>query len=306
MTGIRNGIYPTMITPYDGKGAIDWGAVRSIAQWYAAHHVDGIFAVCQSSEMFFLTEEERARLAREVVRAADGQMSVVVCGHVSDGIDDQIRELRRMADSGAGAVVLVSNRLAAQDEDDGVLLKNLERILAALPDVPLGMYECPWPYKRLLSPEVLRFMAGCGRFAFIKDTCCDADLIDQRVRLLAGRVGLFNANSATLLSSLRSGAAGFSGVMANFHPELYAWLYRNYEAHPERAEQLSAFLSLASGVERGLYPTCAKYHMNRVGVPMRLHCRNQEEGRFTPLLRREIDDLITLEQKFLAEYPLQA
>ena len=29
-------------------------------------------------------------------------------------------------------------------------------------------------------------------------------------------------------------------------------------------------------------------------------------ARFTPLLRREIDDLITLEQKFLAEYPLQA
>jgi hypothetical protein len=35
---------------------------------------------------------------------------------------------------------------------------------------------------------------------------------------------------------------------------------------------------------------------------MTLHCRNQKEEAFTPLLRREIDDLLLLEQKFLAEY----
>ena len=78
--------------------------------------------------------------------------------------------------------------------------------------------------------------------------------------------------------------------------------YKLPKDEPERAETLSAFLSLASGIERGLYPTSAKYHMNRLGVRMTLHCRNQKEEAFTPLLRREIDDLLLLEQKFLAEY----
>ena len=302
MNSIRPGVYPTMITPYDQAGHVDMDAVRRIVEWYVAHGVDGIFAVCQSSEMFFLTEDERAALAAEVVKAAAGRVCVVASGHVSDGIEDQIRELRRVEASGAAALVLVSNRLAAPDEDDGVLLANMNRILEALPEATFGMYECPYPYKRLLSERVLEAMAASGRFAFIKDTCCDAALIARRVKLLDGRVGLFNANSATLLDTLRSGAAGFSGIMANFHPELYAWLYRNYQSQPERAETLSAFLSLASGIERGLYPTSAKYHMNRLGVRMTLHCRNQKEEAFTPLLRREIDDLLLLEQKFLAEY----
>ena len=304
MNAVRPGIYPTMITPYDREGQVDMEAVRRVVEWYAAHGVDGIFAVCQSSEMFFLTEDERAALAREVVRASAGRLCVVVSGHVSDRIEDQIRELRRMQESGAAALVMVSNRLAAADEDDDVLLSNMNRILEALPDAAFGMYECPYPYKRLLSEKVLEAMAESGRFAFIKDTCCDAELIARRVKLLSGRVGLFNANSATLLDTLRAGATGFSGIMANFHPELYAWLYRNYRAQPERAEALSAFLSLASGIERGLYPTSAKYHMNRVGVPMTLSCRSQREEQFTPLLRREIDDLMTLERAFLAEYPL--
>ncbi|MBQ8954192.1 MAG: dihydrodipicolinate synthase family protein [Clostridia bacterium] len=302
MNHVAKGVYPTMITPYDEAGQVDMDAVRRIVEWYVAHGVDGIFAVCQSSEMFFLTEDERAALAAEVVKAAAGRVCVVASGHVSDAIDDQIRELRRVQDAGAAALVLVSNRLAGPEEDDGVLLANMNRILEALPEATFGMYECPYPYKRLLSQRVLEAMAETGRFAFIKDTCCDAVLIARRVKLLDGRVGLFNANSATLLDTLRSGADGFSGIMANFHPELYAWLYRNYQVRPEEAEALSAFLSLASGIERGLYPTSAKYHMNRVGVPMTLRCRNQKEESFTPLLRREIDDLILLERRFLAEY----
>lgn len=44
--------------------------------------------------------------------------------------------------------------------------------------------------------------------------------------------------------------------------------------------------------------------MNRVGVPMTLRCRNQQESAFTPLLRREIGDLITLERHFMDEYRL--
>lgn len=304
MNKIRNGIYPTMITPYNADGSVDMGALDAIVDWYAEGQVDGIFAVCQSSEMFFLSEDERVAVARRVVERAGERMCVVASGHISDSPVDQARELKRMRDTGAQAIVLVSNRLAAASEDDDMLLRRLDALMEAVPDVPLGMYECPYPYKRLLSARVLEAMANSGRFAFIKDTCCDAELIAQRVAQLGERVGLFNANSATLLDTLRAGCAGFSGIMANFHPTLYQWLYRNWRTQPERAERLSAFLSLASGIERGLYPTAAKYHMNRVGVPMTLRCRNQKEAAFTPLLRREIDDLITLERMFMDEYRL--
>ena len=304
MLSIRPGVYPTMITPYAEDGRVDMDAVRRIVEFYVERGCDGIFAVCQSSEMFFLTEDERAELAKEVVKAAAGRVEVVVSGHVSDAIEDQIRELKRMQESGAAALVLVSNRLAAQDEDDDILIANMNKILEAIPDATFGVYECPYPYKRLLTDKVLEAMAETGRFAFIKDTCCDAELIAHRVSVLNGRVGLFNANTATLLETLRAGADGFSGIMANLHPELYAWLYRNYKEQPEKADKLSAFLSLASGIERALYPTSAKYHMNKIGIPMSMKCRHQKLEQFHPLFKREIDDLITLEKMFGEEYRL--
>ena len=295
MKQIPNGVYPVMITPYTDENTIDWNAVDGIVEFYAQHGCQGIFAVCQSSEMFFLSEDERAELAARVAKASAGRMCVVASGHISENLDDQIRELKRIAASGVDAVVMISSRLAKQDEDDDVLIANMNAILDAIPDVTFGMYECPMPYKRLLSAKVLEAMASSGRFAFIKDTCCDADLIAERIRILDGRIQLFNANAATMLETLRSGCAGFSGIMANYHPDLWVWLCENFDKQPEKADEIMPLLSLMSSAEGWVHPVCAKYHMNLVNVPMTLNSRSADKANFGKLNRLSIEQLVKIE-----------
>lgn len=305
MKQISNGIYPVMITPYTADNRLDLEAVDRMVEFYAAGGCQGVFAVCQSSEMFDLSEDERVALAARVVKAVRGRMNVVASGHISDAIEDQLRELGRIAATGVDGVVMVSNRLAKADESDEVFIANMNRILEALPDVTFGMYECPYPYKRLLSDQALAAMRDSGRFSFIKDTCCNAALMAHRIRLLDGKIQLFNANCATLLDTLRSGAAGFSGIMANYHPDLFVWLYANYKKQPEKAEELMAALSVLSGTERACYPVCCKYHMGLMGVPMEIISRSRDTAGFDELGRREMRDLVTVEQllrkRFLTE-----
>lgn len=288
MNSIKKGIWPTMITPYAQNGQVDGEAAARIVDWYAEKGCDGIFAVCQSSEMFDLTLTERVQLAQTVVSAAKGRLEVIASGHISDDPAAQEEELRALADTGVSAVVMVSNRLAAADEDDSVWIRRAEHLLDALPDVTFGLYECPYPHKRLMSEKTLAYCVRSGRFAFLKDTCCDARLIRERLALIrreaasanAAPLQLYNANTLTLLESLRDGAAGFSGVMANLHPELYVWLYHNWRADPQRAEELQALLTLLSSLEAQGYPICAKQHMNDVGVPMTLVSRSAPPSAF--------------------------
>ena len=298
MEMLQRGVWPTMITPYDRSGGVDLGAARAIVDWYREMGVAGVFAVCQSSEMFYLSLDERVRLARAVADQAGEEMGVIASGHVSDGPDAQADELSRLADTGVRAVVLVSNRLAARDEDDDVWIANAERLIARLPGIPLGMYECPHPYKRLLTEKTLRWMAGTGRFAFIKDTCCDAGLMRERVRVLeeeGGQIQLYNANSATALASLRFSAAGFSGVMCNFHADLYVWLCERFRAEPEKAERLQALLTAMSMYE-SFYPANAKYHMNLVGVPMEVSSRVPGREALSPLEEDMTRQLLRVEE----------
>ena len=297
MNKIPGGIYPVMITPFTADNQIDYDAVDRIVEFYAQGGCHGIFAVCQSSEMFWLTENEREKLAARVVKASAGRMCVVASGHISERMEDQIRELRRIAATGVNAVVMISNRLASPDESDDALIARMKTILDAIPGVTFGMYECPYPYKRMLTPKVLEAMAETGRFTFIKDTCCDAELIAERIKLLDDRIQLFNANCATALETFESGADGFSGIMANYHPDLLVWLYENFRARPEKARELSSMLSVMSLVEGCGHPAATKYHMNLVGVPMEIRCRSiNADERFDKLDRHAIDDLAQIEE----------
>ncbi len=289
---IPNGIYPTMITPYR-DGRIDYKAVEQLVNWYAEKGCHGIFAVCQSSEMNFLTLEERLELARRVLEFAKGRMAVVASGHCATSIEGQAAEINAMAKTGVEAVVWVSNRLDIHNEGDDVWLGNAEKLMSLIdPDIRLGIYECPLPYKRLLTPRILEWCKSTGRFAFIKDTCCDPDMLTARLEQLHGSgIKLYNANEQTFHHSLLHGGAGYSGIMANFHPELLVWLFENFEKDPARAEALSDLISMTAFTEGPAYPCTAKHYLAGEGLDMTIESRSSSPRNLTSYQKLVMEQL---------------
>ena len=272
-------ILTTMITPYKKDGGIDYETAEKYVEWYYENGLDGIFAVCQSSEIFFLSLEERVKLNRRVYEKAkslDKHFVVVSSGHVSDTIEDQVKELNAIWESGTDALILITNRLDPNNEGDDVFIENAEKLISTLPkEARFGFYECPYPYKRLVSEKILKWAAKTGRFYYMKDTCCDASEIKNRIEWVKDSpLLLLNANSQTLLESMRDGAQGYCGVMCNYHPKLYSWLKRNYLTQPEMAQYVQSVLCMSAFIEGGAaYPLSVKYHMNLCGIPTEITSR---------------------------------
>ena len=270
-------IFPTMITPYNKDGSVDYETVTKYVDWYFEKGCTGIFAVCQSSEIFYLSLEERVKInetvykrAKELEKKSGRSFTVVSSGHVSDNLDAQVEELNAIAESGTDALIFITNRFDINNEGDATFIKNAEYVMSSLPEnIPLGFYECPMPYKRLVSEEILKWCISTKRFKYMKDTCCDDAIIAKRLEILKDSgFNLLNANSQTLLSSLRNGCMGYCGVMANLHPELYVWLCENFEKEPKKAEALQGALGSLAFAEGGMpYPLFAKYHMCLEGIP---------------------------------------
>jgi len=301
---IPDGVYPTMITPYTEEGRIDYDVLEKLVEWHIERGVAGLFAVCQSSEMFHLSLRERLELARMSIRFVRGRLPVLVSGHVADALDDQIEEAKMMADTGADAFILVTNRLAHRHESDDVFKRNLELFLKRFDcDILLGFYECPAPYKRLLSPDLVRYSVETGRFGFLKDTSCRTSDIGAKIVAARGSgFKLFNANAATLLTSLQAGGAGYSGIMTHFHSDLYVWLCKHWQDQPERAAELQEFLGLASVIEYQLYPINAMYALQLEGLPIGLYSRRADVRQFTESMRLEVEQMMRLSHKFSERY----
>ena len=281
----HSGIWPVMLTPFRENLEIDWRSLERLIDWYVANGVHGLFANCQSSEMFFLSDAESVQLTRFIVDYADGRVPVVASGHTADTFAHQVEQISAIADTGVDSVILISNRLATADQSDAMALDWLQRLTDAVPaPITMGVYECPYPYKRLLSDAAVEWCAKSDRFTFVKDTCCNIETIRRRIKLIEGsRLHLLNANAQTLLDTLKAGGHGYSGVMANFHPALYVWLVENWSKAPDKAAVLSEILTLGALSEYLDYPVNAKdYHM-QIGTFESRICRSRPIGSYDAL-----------------------
>lgn len=292
----NNGVWPVMLTPFTDNNSVDYESLGKLVDWYIENGVAGLFADCQSSEMFFLSLEERVKIASFVKERAAGRVPVVASGHISEPLEDQAEELNAIAKTGVDAVIMITNLLAKEDESDEIWLKNLKKLLDKLPeDLALGFYECPYPYKRIISPELLKWCADTGRFYFIKDTSCSIENIRAKLEQIEGsHLKLFNANSSTLLETLEMGCSGFSGVMANFHTDLYVWLCENYDKEPGKARILADFLTTASLIERQVYPVNAKYAQQKMGNFSSIYTRTKDAALLNDTGKLEVEQLMRL------------
>ena len=262
------GIIPVMLTPFDEYGNIDWDSQKRLIEWYLKRGCQSLFAVCQSSEMLQLDLSEREQLARFTVEVVDGRVPVIASGHVGETLAEQITELTQMVSTGIDCLVFVTNRLDPDHLGSEQLFKNVETLTKELPaNMRFGLYECPVPFRRLLSDEEIIYFAEDPRFVVLKDVSCDLDTVRRRVELTkSANLVISNANAAIAFEAMKSGASGFCGVFNNFHPDLYRWLQDEGEIHTELAIELSRFLVLSAVTEGMGYPKLAKIFHQRLGT----------------------------------------
>ncbi len=278
---LPRGSYPAMLTAFQDDGQIDWEGVDRLTDYCIDHGAAGIFACGGSAEVSEMDDEEIGALGERIVRQAAGRVPVVVAAITSGPVDRQAALVRRMHDAGADAVAISVCQLAREDEDDQQWVAHAESLLEKVSaETRLSMYECPWPYHRLLTLETLRWAVGTGRFHFLKDTSCSMPTIRGRLAVLGDTpLQLLNAHTGTLLASLQAGADGFCGIGANYMPELYAWLCQNYSSKPEQAAALQDYLtSTVPWTESPDYPASAKEYLRQQGLAIGPYSRKQPGG----------------------------
>lgn len=265
-----------MLTPFQEGGAIDFLALEELIEFYLGAGAGGLFANCLSSEMYELTGDERLEMVRFVVEKARGRVPVVATGTFPGTLEEQASFCKAMYATGVESVIVITGLLAEETETEEVFRRRVRELMAVTPGVPLGFYECPVPYKRLLAPEFLGELAGSGRVYYHKDTCLDLEEIKAKLAAAEGQAPfkLYDAYMAHAVASLRAGSAGLSCIQGNYFPELVVWLCRNFWEDSEKLAAAQAFFVQHMEVMHASYPASAKYILQRRGLSLTQHCRN--------------------------------
>ncbi len=271
---------PVMLTAYKNNGAIDYSGMNRLMDFYLASGSKGFFANCLSSEMYHLSPEERIKLTKHVVDHVKGFMPVVATGSFGDSVREKVEFTKRMQDTGVDAVILITAHLAEKDETDEQLIATCQKIMDSTSGIALGTYECPNPYKRVVTPRVTRFLVESGRFIYHKDTTEDIQQIHQKLNISKGSEwGLYNAHIGSAAVSLQAGALGLSPIAGNFYPEIISWMCAN-AAQPEKKEDVDWLQHQLTITEKKIgrqYQLGARYFLAKRGLKIAPKCRSTDD-----------------------------
>lgn len=285
------GVWPIVFTPFFSDGSIDHEGLMELTEFYVSQGVSGVFALGLSSEIFELKPDERLSVVKTIVETVNGRIPVLAMGNFGCTLEEQAVSLERIYNQGVDGVV-IGLSLLPREENLGEQLLQLNSWL----NIPMGLYECPVPEHRLISLEDLSRIAESGGFVFMKDTCRDNDVFEERCHVCAGTpIRLFQANLSCLPGSLDVGASGFCGIIGGIAPRLCMDVC-NIEKLPSevRKETHNLLMRLQELVVTSAYPASAKHALRRRGI--RISCFD----------RRNAHENLTLEQceeidKFMAE-----
>ncbi len=286
---------PVMITPFNLKAKVDFDAISRLIDFYLAAGVKGFFANCLSSEMYSITEDERLELTQYIVKYVKGRVPVVATGSFGLTIEDKAEFTKRIYATGVNAVILITGHFANVNDGDEVLLSNFDKMLRLTANIPLGLYECPAPYKRILPADVFRKLLATERFVYHKDTTCDVEKVRTKLVMIPRDNSIFefyDAHTPNALNSLRAGAKGMSAIAGNFYPEILVWLCNNV-SNPDKQEEVEWLQSEISRVDpliHQAYPLSAKYFLRKRGLPIRTISR-AHALELTPEQKETLDDI---------------
>jgi 4-hydroxy-tetrahydrodipicolinate synthase len=305
----KKGFIPVMLTPFTDSGSIDFDGLTLLTEFYLQAGATGLFANCLSSEMFELDDDERIAVINHVVKTTNGAVPVVATGTFGGPIEDQAEFVNEVYDTGVRAVIAITSLLAGQDEPNGNFNERVEQLLQLTGDVPLGFYECPVPYKRLLSAQQLEQFVSTGRVIYHKDTSLDIEQIKAKINATKSddNFGLYDAYMAHAVDSLKAGSAGLSCIQGNYFPELIVWLCNNYNnvLLAQEVEQVQQFLVGNMDVMHDVYPIASKYYLQKRGLKISSFTR-RNVGSFVPRNKQLLDNLYGNYTRLQKEINLEA
>lgn len=304
----RRKFIPVVLTPFKEDGSVDYDGLTRLTEFYLESGAGGLFANCLSSEMFELTPEERLQTVKHIIDITKGSVPVVATGTFKGAVTEQAAFIKELHNIGVEAAIVITSIMADENESDEVLNERIFELMDITPGIPLGFYECPVPYKRVLSAQQLAAFASTGRVIYHKDTSLDMNSIKAKLGAVeAENFGLYDAYMVHAVESLKAGSAGLSCIQGNFFPELIVWLCENFDntALETEVNKVQLFFTENMDVMHDVYPAVAKYCLQQRGVPISTFTR-RDVGQLTVEVKGKIDRLMKDYQRLQTEIGMKS
>jgi 4-hydroxy-tetrahydrodipicolinate synthase len=192
------GLITALATPFDEEGRVDHGAARRLAAHLLEHGSHGLVIAGSTGECPTLTDEEEIELLKSV-RAEVGDETLIICGTGTNDTRHSCELTKMAAAAGADASLVVVPYYNKPNEAG--IRAHFETVAAAVPELPMVMYNIPARVVVNASPQLL------GEIGRIDNIVAVKQANDEELGPIEGLIVLAG-NDNTFLRVLEFGGGG--------------------------------------------------------------------------------------------------
>ena len=201
-----------VITPFDGRGAIDADAMRENIDRTLAAGGTGILVGGCTGEFWSLSHEERCRLFRIGAQSAAGR-GTVIAGAGAVTVAETVSLAREAEQAGCDAALILPPYFIRLNDDE--IFEHFHEVNAAL-KFPIVLYNIPGNAGNAITPELALRLSELDNVVAIKESAGDwnnfhATLIAVRevLRVFCGPSSVYG------VPAVAAGADGFIDLFPN-------------------------------------------------------------------------------------------
>lgn len=214
-----SGVGVALITPFDNKGSIDFGALAAIIDRVIEGGVDYLLALGTTSESPTLSNAERIAVSRFIRERVDNRLPLMV-GIGGNCTAEVIATLRSWDFTGYDAVLSV-NPYYNKPNQEG-LYRHFKAISEASP-LPIMLYNIPGRTGVNMSTQtVTRIVTQCPNIFGIKEASGNIEQMEAIVKAVAAvrqDFILVSGDDALTVDAIRIGGRGVLSVAAHLYPK---------------------------------------------------------------------------------------
>ena len=203
-----------LITPFDDKGRIDFGALERLVNWQIERGIDFLVPCGTTGESATLSGDERKAVTAAVVRVANERVPVIA-GAGGNHTAKAVFWARDAAEVGANGLLSVSPMYNKPGPEG--LFRHYSALSEAT-DLPILVYNVPGRTGSDLDVETLLRLAEIPRIVGLKEASGNFGKIARLMTLLPEDFLVFSGDDSSALALIALGGRGLISVASNEIP----------------------------------------------------------------------------------------
>ena len=209
-----HGIYTAIVTPFS-KGRVDKKALREFVEWQIQEGVHGLVPCGTTGEGVTLSDDEWEEVIRTVIEQTSSRVPIIV-GAGSNCTETAVKKTKRAQKLGVSAVLQVTPYYNKPTQEG--LYQHFKAVAAAVPDLPVVLYNVPGRTAVNMLPETTARLAKIKNIVGIKEACGNLDQIKKLKSLVPSDFAILSGEDAQNLSIYELGGVGAISVASNIVP----------------------------------------------------------------------------------------